>query len=282
MKTQSSRRFRSLKLGLALATALVALTASATAASAFVTYNNIPVPAPGNLPSLGYEATSTAEFGGAVDPAGWFRSANIVTVGMSSWGCQSGAWHSAPADPCVTSRGAHERVPMTLNVYSLNSDNSLGSKITSVSTNARVPYRPSSSADCPDGKWKDSAGKCNNGQFFTVTFPMIGKRLPSKVVFTVTYNTSHYGPAPLGQQACFYESGGCIYDSLNVALTDSTVTQNNWWNIGSAPLPDDTFWNTSYGGFYCDSGAGGSGTLRRDAGCWTGYQPIFNVISLLP
>lgn len=282
MNTQPSRRLRSLKLGLALASALVVMTASAASAGAFVTYNNIPVPAPGNLPSVGFEATSAAEFGGAVDPAGFLRRWNIVTVGMSSWGCESGAWYSAPADPCVTSHGAHENVPITLNAYNLNADNSVGSLITSVSTNARVPYRPSSSAGCTDGRWKDRQGKCNNGMFFTVTFPMIKQKLPSKVVFTVTYNTSHYGPSPLGQQACFYESGGCIYDSLNVAISDPAVTQNNWWNVGTAPLPNDIYWNSSYNGNYCDNGAGGTGTLRRDAGCWTGYQPIFNVVSLLP
>jgi hypothetical protein len=44
-----------------------------------------------------------------------------------------------------------------------------------------------------------------------------GQQLPSQVIWTVTYNTTHYGPSPLGEgEACYGESGGCGYDSLNV------------------------------------------------------------------
>jgi hypothetical protein len=31
---------------------------------------------------------------------------------------------------------------------------------------------------------------------------------------------------------------------------------------------------------YCDGGTGGTGTFRLDAGCWTGYQPAFQVKAL--
>ena len=39
--------------------------------------------------------------------------------------------------------------------------------------------------------------------------------LPANVIWTVEYNTSHYGPAPIGQNTACY---GCRYDSLNIGL----------------------------------------------------------------
>jgi len=47
-------------------------------------------------------------------------------------------------------------------------------------------------------------------------------------------------------------------------------------SIGSYPLPTSAYWNTSTPGNYCDSGAGGSGTFRLDAGCWES-QPLIEV-----
>jgi len=47
--------------------------------------------------------------------------------------------------------------------------------------------------------------------------------------------------------------------------------------MGSFPLPDDAYYNTSFAGFYCH---GGVGVFRLDAGCWTGFQPAFRVAAL--
>jgi hypothetical protein len=39
------------------------------------------------------------------------------------------------------------------------------------------------------------------------------------VVFRIAYNTTHFGYAPIGESAsCYGTSGGCGFDSLNVAL----------------------------------------------------------------
>ena len=37
--------------------------------------------------------------------------------------------------------------------------------------------------------------------------------------------------------------------------------------------------NSAFGGNYCDGGTGGTGIFRLDTapGCWTGYQPIFQL-----
>ena len=49
-------------------------------------------------------------------------------------------------------------------------------------------------------------------------------------------------------------------------------------SVGTDAEPGTIFWNTWYGPFYCDGGAGGSGTLRRDADCWEDYLPSFQVL----
>ena len=55
-------------------------------------YDSTVAPLPGNLPSVGFEATQTSEFGDQVSLGGTARELNNVVVTMSSWACQSGAW----------------------------------------------------------------------------------------------------------------------------------------------------------------------------------------------
>src|SRR5262249_55807325 len=106
----------------AIAAALVAgglSTASAapapvTAATAGAIYDNIPRPTPRNPPSEAFEAQSASEFGGAVTFAGTGRSHAVVTVLMSSWGCESGGWNT---DDCQTTPGTTFSEPITLNIY---------------------------------------------------------------------------------------------------------------------------------------------------------------------
>jgi hypothetical protein len=64
--------------------ALAGVFAGSAAASAAVIYDNIATPQPGNVTSVGYEATSASEFGGQVQLSGTERSAKSVTVLMSS------------------------------------------------------------------------------------------------------------------------------------------------------------------------------------------------------
>src|SRR3954447_17017953 len=92
-----------------LAAAALALPAAAVAPT--VVYDNIPTPQPGNVSSLGYEATGTAEFGGQATLASTQRQNPTVTVLMSSWGCQSGSW---VAGNCATTPGATFTHPITV------------------------------------------------------------------------------------------------------------------------------------------------------------------------
>ena len=62
---QTPKRAATLAAALIAATAAFAL-AAASASASEVLYTNIPKPMPGNLPSQGFEATGTSEFGGLV------------------------------------------------------------------------------------------------------------------------------------------------------------------------------------------------------------------------
>jgi hypothetical protein len=248
---------------------------AATAALTRTTvYNNIPAPLPGNVPSLGFEATATSELGGQISLAGTHRNNPIVTVTLSSWGCQTGSWN---AGNCGTTPGSTFSVPLKVKVYEVGAGNEPGDLIGVVRHTVNVPYRPSANfTKCTGanaGKWYSTADStCYNGKAVTRVVSLGSLDLPDNVIVGAAYNTTHYGYHPIGESAaCYGTSGGCGYDSLNVGLGDSPAA------VGSQPTPDDAYLNSSDGSQYCDGGTNGTGTFRLDAGCWTGYQPAFKV-----
>jgi hypothetical protein len=264
---------------LAAATFAVAAVVAVPAAMASSTtiYDNVPSPKPGNLPSEALEATQASEFGGQVEFAGAARSHPRVRIALSSWGCQSGGWTTAD---CSTTPGAKFSEPITVNVHNVGAGDEPGSLIGTVTHTFDIPYRPSANythcTGAQAGKWFYKADStCYNGKLVTKTVSLGSLDLPEKAIISVAYNTTHYGYAPIGESApCYGTSGGCGYDSLNVAVTDPASPSPS---VGSNPLPDDAYFNSSTGGQYCDGGSGGTGTFRLDSGCWTGYQPVFSV-----
>ncbi|MEK7133543.1 MAG: hypothetical protein AAB804_00565 [Patescibacteria group bacterium] len=259
----------------ALAGALLApLAFAAPAFAATVVYDN--VPSLGNVPSVGFEATAAKEFGGQIQLAGTDRNDPIVTVLMSSWGCESGHWYSGD---CTTTPAATFSHPITLNIYNVNGDNSPGTLITTATQTFDIPLRPSADGtNCTGGnagKWYNGS-TCFNGFATPVSFNLTGVILPDKVIVSVAYNTTHYGVSPIGESApCYTSSGGCGYDSLNVGTYSSA-------SVGSYPLPADAYQSSTWSGAYCDGGTGGTGTFRLDAGCWTGFQPAIKVEASTP
>jgi len=106
-----------------------------------------------------------------------------------------------------------------------------------------------------------------------------GVDLPSQIIWTVAYNTSHYGSPPIGElAACYTEDGGCGYDSLNVG--HETFAGSPF--VGADLDPDGVIANSTWGGAYCDSGVGGLGTLREDTGpaCWTDLRPLAEITTI--
>ena len=244
------------------------VTPAVTSSTSAVIYDSTNSPQPPNLPSVGFEANQVSEFGNQITfTSGSARALSQATVTMSSWGCESGSW----TNTCTTTPGATFSEPITLNIYSVGPNNSVGSLIKSVTQTFAIPYRPSSDPiDCPDAtsEWFSSAtGECYNGLATNVTFTLPNVLVPSTIIYGVAYNTSDYGSAPYGDSTSCALAGNCGYDSLNVGLTTGTQP-----SIGTDPLPGTVYWNTSTAGDYCDGGAAGSGTFRLDSPnttpCW--------------
>jgi len=241
-------------------------------------YDSTVEPNPGNLPSQSFEATETAEIGNQIAFGGSARVLTNVTVQMSSWGCGSGGWST---DNCVTdgTTGTTFTEPVTLNVYTVGPNNSVGSLIVSEAPTFTIPYRPSAdpnyATDCAAsaaadnvpvsdfaGTWYDAAlNSCFNGYLTPITFNFGHVILPDKVIYGVAYNTSDWGYHPYGDStACHSSPGGCGYDSLNVALSEEPTNPS----VGSDPNLGTVYENTLYAPYYCDNGTGGTGTFRLD------------------
>jgi hypothetical protein len=256
---------RILLIVMAVAVALVLASPAALAAGGGkVIYDSTVKPLPANLPSVGAEATSFTELGDEVAFAAGSRQLQRVTVTLSSWGCQTGHWFTAD---CVTSPGAKFAVPITFNIYSPGLNNTAGALLATRTLTFHVPYRPSSSNRCTGGEWLDGERGCFNGLAANITFDFSGQhiQLPDTVVYGIAYNTSHYGPHPIGQgAACYTSSGGCPYDSLNIGLAPKV-------RVGAKPFPNTVYQNAVFAGDYCDGGLAGVGTMRLDSptnACW--------------
>lgn len=250
-------------------------------------YDSIPLVYPGSFTSLGYEATSTDEFGDHVAFAGSARDLLSVDVGLTNWSCENdfdyiaGAWvpNRAGTDACVSAPGSFFTHPITLNIYEVDvtsGNPEPGALLGSLTDTFDIPFRPSwDSVNCTGagetpatdepfgGRWYDPVlGACVHGFAFNISFDFsaLSLTLPDEVIFGVAYDTAHYGASPLVTNG--------PYNSLNVSVTADPPL------IGTDVEPDTAFWDTSYGPFYCDSGAGGTDTFRRDAGCWAPYTPV--------
>jgi hypothetical protein len=164
----------------------------------------------GNVPSLGFEAYAYKEFGDEVGLSGKNRTLQSMSVLFSRWGCQSGHWYSGN---CVTTPGATFDVPLTFTIYKDNAG-ALGDVLATQNQTVSFAYRPSASPVCVGdnaGKWYSKTDKtCYNGSPQTVKLSMPSATLTNNVIWTVQYNTTHFGFTPVGESAaCFTASGGC-------------------------------------------------------------------------
>jgi hypothetical protein len=236
-------------------------------AGAATVYDSIPDPPPGNVPSEAFEAQAASEFGDRVNLAGGDRIATSVTVLMSSWGCESGHWYS---QDCVSSADATFLEPVTLNLYDVGTGGSVGSLIATTTHTFDIPYRPSASGSCGDGRWSDGT-TCFNALAVPITFTLSpGVTLPDSVIVSVAFNTTHYGADPYGESTvCYASSAGCGYDALNVGLVTATT-------VGSDAAPLDAYVNSNWSGAYCD-GSLPAGSFRLDSGCWAGLTPAVRI-----
>jgi hypothetical protein len=244
------------------------------------------MPTPANVPSEGPEAYAFNELGNEVTVGSHSdRALTNVILGLSSWACQAGAWNT---NDCVTTPGATFSIPITLNIYNPPAAGSYtpASLITSVTRTFEVPYRPSESSQCVGaqvGEWYDPASQsCYHGLYTTVDFHVDGVKLPSTFVYGISYNTTTYGPSPIGAAPCHATPEGCPYDSLNIALTQDPTNVS----VGSDTLPGTVFQNSPLPGAYCDNGAAGTNTFRLDSplvpSCWGNFDSSNSTYDLAP
>jgi len=251
------RHLRLVLLG-AVTALVLAAAASAGTGTSVIYDTTLPNGPATNLPSVGFEATSTSELGAdvtfAAGSAG--RSITHVTVSLSSWACQSGNWYDGT---CLTTPGATFSQPITLNIYTDD-----GTK--SFTQTFAIPYRPSAAtADQCDGDttaWYQpaqghGAGGCYHGILANVTFSISGVTVPddNTLLYGITYDTRDFGYQPTGVAG--------PADSLNVALNTTTDSTTVVWL------------NSQWSGAYCDGGVV-LGTWRADGeqSCWAGRDGV--------
>ncbi|HEX4962500.1 MAG TPA: hypothetical protein VF173_16820 [Thermoanaerobaculia bacterium] len=236
-------------------TVLLLAACSPLAVGAATIYDSIPAPLPPNVPSLGYQATQTSEFGDLIQFAGTSRILKQVTLVMSDWALAS----DYPSFP--GSSGPTWNHPLTLNLYNVDNSGANPAPGTLIATRTQtfaIPWRPPADPTCPGGTaWRASDGNCYSGLAFTVTFDFTGTLVPNQIIYGVAFNTQTWGYAPIGTPG--------PYVSLNFGLADQPPS------VGSNPFPDTAYWNTQTPSNYADGGAGGVGIFRRDTN-WTPFS----------
>lgn len=230
------------------------------ALSGEVIFDTIPSVLPSNYPSQGFQATQTYELGDKITfEADTNRELVSAAVTLSSWACETGEWQNGN---CDTTPGATFDHPITLNLYEVAMDGSVGALIHSVTNTYSIPFRPSADAACADPKqWMDTNGDCFNGYNHVVVFDLTGVTVPDTIIFGVAYNTQTYGDAPIGSEG--------PYDALNVSLnTDAGAPY-----VGTDVNSDEVFIDSTFPG----STAG----FRAETG-WSPYKPAVTFTSVPP
>jgi hypothetical protein len=261
-----------MKRNLWIVAALFALAFGGIARADVIVYDSIPSPDPYNLPSLGYQANQTQEFGDEILLAGGGGKLSKVTLGMSSWAVASDYVdiNGNPLPNHTDLGGLHMSTagyewPLTMNFYNVDHSNAtpgVGSLIATKTITAFVPW---DKAD-PNVGWTAPDGHKYSGLFFRANFDFTGDNitLPSDVIASLAFNTNTWGYQPDGRNGPF--------QSLNFAVA-SGPTQPT---VGSNVQPDGVFWNTWTANNYADNGAGGIGTFRYDTQ-WTPYTPAMEI-----
>jgi hypothetical protein len=241
---------------LSIFSALLLALAPIALADGIVLYNTIPSPLPPNLPSFPYEADASGEFGGLIQFANGNSTYTLTstTVVLSDQSYLAN-WSSAINGTSITASGY--TLPITLNLYNVGSGNTVGALIaTETIDNAFIPWRPDPTAGCGND-YLASDGLCHSGSLSTITFDLANISVPDTIIYGLAFNTTDYGADPTGALG--------PYDSLNFALATTPPT------VGSNPLPDTAYLESSNAGDYNDGGAGGTGAFRQDID-WSPYS----------
>jgi len=251
-----------------------------------VVYSSIPKPLKA-VASVGFEAYAGLELGDGVNLTHTGKLQRVRYV-LSSWGCQVGNWYS---NNCVTNGHPTFPVPFTVNVYAVDNTqpSHVGALLKTQTKTFDIPFRPSSTPSrCPQGSdgnpgerfYSPVDAACIHGLANVIVFDFSAPRvtLPAQIIVSLVYNTSHYGPHPIGQSPpCYSTSAGCGYDSLNIS------TDGPGGPIGSPVDPNGIFDSFTIASQYCNPLLGLGFRLDtipcqpNAVGPWTIYHPQFEV-----
>lgn len=250
--------------GLLAAGAVVLGAPAAAGALQMAVYRNIPNKLSRGMSSIGFEATSTSQFGGLIEasPKHKARANPRVTFVLDDWACQSGGGAT-----CTTKPHSTYVWPITVDIYEVGAGNTLGALLASRTEPITVPYQPSTSQQCIEqeapGAWFEKKSKeCIYGYAFRANVEFPGVTLPSKAIVSVAYDTENYGAEPTGVVG--------PENSLNVALAEKAPAR------GADPLPEDVFVDSSWSEMYC-ADATDVGSFGDSGACWAPYQPAVEV-----
>ena len=232
----------------------------ATPATSII-YDAISNPLPPNVASLGFEATSTSQFGDYIHLGGTDRLLKTVTVTMSDWALYS----DYSSDIRYSGDNVNWTHSITLNIYNVitGTPNTVGPLLATVTQVSTIPWRPAADPTCPGGTaWRAGDSQCYNGYAFNLTFDLssLNVTLPDDVIVGVAYNTGNYGAAPIGSNG--------PYNSLNVGIPTGQTA-----SVGSDDNVDNVFWDTIYPGY--------TAGLKEDTG-WTPTGTVSIQITAAP
>jgi hypothetical protein len=227
-------------------------------------FDNIPDTLAPNYSSLGYEATSTSEWGTQVNVGGSSWNLDSATVTMSTW---AGRDDSAFGGPNYAAMGIGNATgynyTLTFNVYAAVAGGSItpGALLGYDTQTFHIPWRPVATGVDSTAPYYTVGGNNYHGYAFNVTFDLssLGIVVPNQFVWTVSYNTADYGQMPN------HIAGP--WNSLNVGAEGIDPP-----SVGSYTNPDVTLLNSSWIGAYGDP-SNGAGFLHTDP-TWTGYQTM--------
>ena len=128
-----------------------------------------------------------------------------------------------------------------------------------------------------------SPGKCESGIATVLTFDFpSGVTLPDQVIWTVAFDTTHYGPIAGWHRRRLLQLPRLVAPTIFLTLGQRPTPDR--------PMPEAALTRMglssmlSPADFYCDGGAGGTNFLRLDTllppgECWTGFTPLGEVIT---
>jgi hypothetical protein len=229
-----------------------------------VVYDALPSVSPQtNYPSVGFEATSTSEFGDYIHLGGTNRKLNTVTVTMSDWA----KYADYASNPAYSGNSSTWSLPVTLNIYgsSVNASGVPTNLLATMTQTVAAPWRPAEDMSCGNTSngygWK-VGGVCYNfsGISFNAVFDLSGQNvtLPNDVIVGIAFNTQTHGYNPTGQPG--------PYNSLNVAVPAGQTV-----SMGSDNSADEVLVNSTWVGQY--GSAGSLGVFRKDTG-WGSYGTV--------